>query len=100
VIFTCRETILSRVQCGDPNALSSASVGVDTCRCGAANAPRASHTESDVNRLLITLCTFVLGSVGWYIGESVGMFTAFALSMVGTGVGIYAGRRLAQHWGG
>jgi hypothetical protein len=26
------------------------------------------------------------------------MFTAFAVSMVGTGVGLYYGRRAAQHW--
>lgn len=53
-----------------------------------------------LNRLLIALCTFVLGSLGWYIGERVGLFTAFALSMVGTGAGIYVGRRFAQQWGG
>jgi len=53
-----------------------------------------------VNRLLIALFTFVLGSLGWYIGESVGYFTAFALSIVGTGVGIYYGNKLGSRWGG
>ncbi len=36
---------------------------------------------------------------GWYIGTPIGFMTAFSLSMVGTGVGIYAGRRVAQHYG-
>ncbi len=53
-----------------------------------------------MNRLMITLCTFVLGSVGWYLGEGIGYFTAFALSMVGTGVGIYVGKQLGARWGG
>jgi uncharacterized membrane protein YeaQ/YmgE (transglycosylase-associated protein family) len=38
------------------------------------------------------------GWIGWAIGAPVGMFTAFAVSMVGTGVGIYYGRRAAEHW--
>lgn len=52
-----------------------------------------------MTRLLISLSTFILGSLGWYAGERVGIFTAFALSMVGTGLGVYLGRRLATHWG-
>lgn len=36
---------------------------------------------------------------GWYLGAPVGLMTAFSLSMVGTGFGIYAGRRVAQHYG-
>lgn len=35
---------------------------------------------------------------GWYLGEWVGLATAVVLSMVGTGVGLWAGRRLAQRW--
>jgi hypothetical protein len=53
-----------------------------------------------VTRLLIACSTFVLGSVGWYVGESIGLFTAFALSMVGTGVGVYVGKQLSERWGG
>lgn len=52
-----------------------------------------------VQRLLVLLSTFVLGSLGWYVGESLGYFTAFALSMVGTGAGVYFGRQLARRWG-
>ena len=40
-----------------------------------------------------------LGSlVGWYLGALVGFTTGMVLSMVGTGVGLWAGRRLLQSW--
>jgi membrane protein YqaA with SNARE-associated domain len=35
------------------------------------------------------------GAVGWWLGDFVGLVTAVMLSMVGTGVGLYAGRRMA-----
>lgn len=38
------------------------------------------------------------GSIGWWAGERVGFMTAFILSMVGTGVGIYFGRQVAAHY--
>jgi hypothetical protein len=34
--------------------------------------------------------------VGWWIGSLVGTFTAIMMSIVGLGVGIYAGKRLAD----
>ena len=39
------------------------------------------------------------GYAGWYLGAPMGFMTAFMLSMVGTGFGIYAGRRVAEHYG-
>ena len=39
----------------------------------------------------------LLGAVGWWAGALEGVFTAFVLSMVGTGVGLYLGRRMAAH---
>ena len=36
---------------------------------------------------------------GWAIGSPVGFTTAFMVSMVGTGFGIYFGRRVARHYG-
>jgi uncharacterized membrane protein YeaQ/YmgE (transglycosylase-associated protein family) len=36
------------------------------------------------------------GWIGWYAGALVGTFTAFIVSIVGTGFGIYAARRLAD----
>ena len=35
---------------------------------------------------------------GWALGAHVGLTTAFMLSMVGTGAGVYAGRRVAQRY--
>lgn len=39
------------------------------------------------------------GYAGWALGARVGFTTAFMVSMVGTGIGIYYGRRLAQYYG-
>jgi phage tail tape-measure protein len=36
---------------------------------------------------------------GWALGATIGMTTAFIVSMVGTGLGIYAGRRAAHYYG-
>jgi len=36
---------------------------------------------------------------GWYAGAKVGFATPFMLSMVGTGIGIYYGRRIARNYG-
>jgi len=35
---------------------------------------------------------------GWFIGARVGITTAVALSFVGTGIGIYYGRKIAQNY--
>ena len=40
----------------------------------------------------------VLGGAGWWLGAHVGVMTAFMLNMVGTGIGLYAGRRAARHY--
>ena len=40
------------------------------------------------------------GSAGWALGSPAGIMTAFVLSIVGTAVGIYAGRRVAHYYGG
>jgi hypothetical protein len=39
--------------------------------------------------------SFVLSSVGWWLGAFVGTMTACMLSIVGVGVGMYLGRRIA-----
>ena len=47
------------------------------------------------------LFTFIGGTVGsyagWALGAPIGTMTAFMVSMVGTGLGIYAGYRVASH---
>ncbi len=42
----------------------------------------------------------VAGTAGWWLGHHVGLMTAFMVSTVGSGVGLYAGRRFARdHFG-
>jgi len=52
-----------------------------------------------MNKLVVSLCSFILSAAGWWLGEKMGgIFTAFTVSMVGTGIGIYAGRRVVSMW--
>mgnify|MGYP001298658475 FL=1 len=48
--------------------------------------------------LLGFLGATILGAVGWWIGEHVGLMTAFIVSTVASGVGLYAGRRLVRDY--
>ena len=53
-----------------------------------------------MSKLLAWVGATILGAIGWWAGEALeGMFTAFVLSMVGTGLGLYLGRRMAAHLG-
>jgi hypothetical protein len=36
------------------------------------------------------------GWLGWMAGDAISIFTAFVLSMVGTGIGLYAIRRYTK----
>ena len=58
----------------------------------------AERWETHVTKLLGFIGATIGGWVGWAVGAPVGIFTAFAVSMVGTGVGLSYGRRAAQHW--
>lgn len=49
-----------------------------------------------MTKLLAFLGASVGGAIGWWLGARVGTMTAFMVSTVGTGVGVYAGRRIAQ----
>jgi signal transduction histidine kinase len=40
------------------------------------------------------------GGFGWWLGAHHGIMTAFILSIVGTGVGLYIGKRVADMLGG
>lgn len=51
-----------------------------------------------LGKLLGFIGATIGGAIGWWAGASVGFMTAFFISMIGTGVGIYAGRRLADHF--
>jgi hypothetical protein len=48
--------------------------------------------------LLSFIGASMVGAVGWWLGERVGFMTAFMLSMVGTGIGMYAGRKAARYY--
>ena len=52
---------------------------------------------------MLKLYSFIGATVGsyagWALGATVGFMTAFMVSMVGMGVGIYAGRRVARYYG-
>jgi hypothetical protein len=48
---------------------------------------------------LYTLIGTTIGSyAGWYLGSALGLISAFMLGMVGTGIGFYFGRKVAQHY--
>jgi len=51
-----------------------------------------------MERVIIGLGATIGGYVGWWLGERWGIMIAFTLSMVGTGVGIYYGRRAAREY--
>lgn len=49
-----------------------------------------------MKKIIVTSITILGGWLGWWIGDHFGLMTAFLLSMVCTGLGIYFGRRLVQ----
>jgi len=51
-----------------------------------------------MRKLVATLGMTVGGWIGWAIGAKVSIFTAFVVSMVGTGVGLYYAYRLAARY--
>ncbi len=51
-----------------------------------------------MTKILSFVGSFVGGSVGWWLGAFFGIMTAFTISMVGTGLGIYIGRRIATEY--
>jgi hypothetical protein len=40
----------------------------------------------------------VVGAGGWWLGAHVGFMTGFMLNMIGSGVGLYAGRMAARRY--
>lgn len=52
----------------------------------------------DMNKLASFIGMTVGGAIGWYAGSIVGYMTAFTLSCVGTGVGLYVARRAMQQY--
>jgi hypothetical protein len=53
-----------------------------------------------MTKLLALVGSTIGGYAGWALGAPIGIFTAFAISMLGTGVGLYYGRRIGRHYEG
>ena len=51
-----------------------------------------------MKKLLIMVLSTVGSAGGWWLGARVGIMTAFMISMVGLGVGMWGGARLAQRF--
>jgi hypothetical protein len=48
-----------------------------------------------MTRLFVVLGATIGGAAGWWLGQSIGTMTAFFLGVIGTALGVYAGRRFA-----
>jgi hypothetical protein len=51
-----------------------------------------------MKRLLDMVGLTAGGWLGWAAGAPISIFTAFIISMVGTGLGLYAIRKLTRGW--
>jgi len=51
-----------------------------------------------VGKLLALVGATIGGAIGWWLGAHVGVMTAFMLSVLGTGGGVYVGRRIAARY--
>lgn len=62
--------------------------------------PRRAHDRPTLAMgKLFSFVGATIGSyAGWYMGAKVGFTTAFILSMVGTGIGMYFGHRIAKDY--
>ena len=52
-----------------------------------------------MSRILAFIGMTAGGWIGWEIGALVSTFTAFVVSVVGTGLGLYAARRFTDRYG-
>lgn len=50
-----------------------------------------------MKKLIVMLVSTVTSAIGWWIGARAGIMTAFIVSMVGLGVGIWWGARMASN---
>ena len=48
----------------------------------------------NMRKFVITIISAIASWIGWWLGDHFGLFTAFILSMIGLGIGMYAGKRL------
>lgn len=50
--------------------------------------------------IVMAFATSAGGWIGWWLGEKMGFMTAFVLSTVGAGVGMYVAKRFSDAYGG
>lgn len=50
--------------------------------------------------ILVLLGSSLGGWAGWWLGEHFGMMTGFMVSLVGTGLGVYAARWFIREYAG
>ncbi len=60
-------------------------------------APRG-YSRRPMRGIFASLGTFIAGTLGWAIGQRLGVGTAVVLSAIGSGVGLYWGRKLFDRW--
>lgn len=46
--------------------------------------------------LLVVLGMSLLGAAGWWLGEPLGIFGSFTLSMIASGVGLWGSRKIVD----
>ena len=51
-----------------------------------------------MGKLFAFLGATIAGYAGWALGARIGTMTAFFVSVIGSAVGVYAGRRMAQRF--
>ncbi|HSG81413.1 MAG TPA: hypothetical protein VLC48_04110 [Gemmatimonadota bacterium] len=51
-----------------------------------------------MNKLLALMLASAGGWLGWWLGAQLGTMAGFMLGMVGTGLGLYVGRRLTHYY--
>jgi hypothetical protein len=49
-----------------------------------------------MKKIVVTTIIIACSWIGWWLGSQLGLMTAFLLSMIGVGLGMYFGRRLVQ----
>jgi hypothetical protein len=48
-----------------------------------------------MSNLLAFVGATIAGAAGWWLGARIGLMSAFFLSVIGTAIGVYVGRRIA-----
>jgi hypothetical protein len=51
-----------------------------------------------MNKIMNLIGMTVGGGLGWVLGAGISVFTAFIVSVVGTGLGLYAAQRFTRRY--